>query len=315
MAHNSQIRRAAINVDVDSLYLYYRIHGLPEHQATDVVWRRGVARFAELFDRLGVSATFFVVARDLEDSRTARDMAEQLVKAGHEIGSHSHTHPYDLVRLHDRALEVELATSHGILSEVRGSPVAGFRAPGYTMTPRVLRALVSAGYRYDSSIFPCPPYYLAKLGVLALMALQGRRSHSIIGPPQVMWEKRLPHARPEGIHEFPVTVLPGIRFPVIGTSLLTLGERGYDLIRPLLMRVPFVNLELHGIDLCDLTSDGIDPVLLKQPDLRVPLAKKLALFERVFTDLRDSHGVDTLEALTPGGASAPVASGPAAAQV
>ena len=303
MSQPTPTKRAAINVDVDSLYLYYRIHGLPEHQATDVVWQRGVTRFAELFAKLGISATFFVVARDLEDSRAARDIAESLVAAGHELGSHSHTHPYDLVRLHDRALATELASSHAVLSDVRGSPVAGFRAPGYTMTPRVLKALVTRGYRYDSSIFPCPPYYLAKLGVLAMMALRGHRSHSIIGPPQVMWEKRLPHRRPEGIEEFPVTVLPGIRFPVIGTSLLTLGQRGYDLIRPLLKRVPFVNLELHGIDLCDLETDGIDKVLLKQPDLRVPLAEKLALFQRVFTDLRDDFGVDTLENFTPGKAA------------
>ncbi len=292
-------RAAAVNIDIDSLYLYYRIHGLPEHRATDVVWTRGVVRFAELLDKVGVRATFYVVTRDLEESRAARDIAESLVKAGHELGSHSHTHPYDLVRLHDRALATELEASRDLLTEVQGRAVAGFRAPGYTMTPRVLKALAAAGYRYDSSIFPSPPYYLAKLGVLAAMALRGKHSHSIIGPPQVMWERRLPHARAEGIFEFPVTVLPGVRFPFIGTSLLALGERGYAAMRPIVSRLPFVNLELHGIDLCDLDVDGIDPVLLKQPDLRVPLAKKLALFERVFSDLRDSHGVTTLEALSP----------------
>jgi hypothetical protein len=63
--------------------------------------------------------------------------------------------------------------------------------------------------------------------------------------------------------------------------------------------VPFVNLELHGIDMCDLDADGVDPVLLKQPDLRVPLADKRALFREVFSDLRDRWGVDTLETLAP----------------
>ena len=43
-------RAAAVNVDVDSLYLYYRIHGLDDAHAADAVWERGVARFAELFD-------------------------------------------------------------------------------------------------------------------------------------------------------------------------------------------------------------------------------------------------------------------------
>lgn len=291
-------RAAAINVDIDSLHLYYRIHGLDEASATNAVWERGVVRFAELFAELGVKATFFVVASDLERWPEARRIAAQLVADGHELGSHSLTHPYDLVRQHDKAISHELAESHKILSAVRGSPVAGFRAPGYTMTPHVLRLLASHGYSYDSSIFPCPPYYLAKLAVLAKMALTGKRSHSIVGPPSVMWDDRLP-SRKEGIIELPVTVLPGIRFPVIGTSLLMLKSLGFRAIRPLLRQTPFINLELHGIDLCDLEADQIDKALLKQPDLRVPLADKLTLFRQVFSELRDDWGVDTLENLAP----------------
>jgi len=292
------MRAAAINVDIDSLHLYYRIHGLDEATATNAVWERGVVRFAELFDALGISATFFVVASDLERWPAAAAIAKDLVRAGHELASHSLTHPYDLVRQHDRALRAELEQSRAILSEVRGSAVTGFRAPGYTMTPRVLRLLREAGYSYDSSIFPSPPYYLAKLAVLAAMAVRGKKSHSIVGPPSVMWEDRLPSVR-DGIVELPVTVLPVVRAPFIGTTVLMMKQRGYSLVRRVLGAVPFVNLELHGIDLCDLQLDGIDPVLLKQPDLRVPLVEKLAIFREVFSDLRDRWGVDTLERLAP----------------
>ncbi len=292
------MRAAAINVDVDSLHLYYRIHGLDEARATNAVWERGVVRFAELFAELGVQATFFVVASDLERWPAARAIAADLVAAGHELASHSLTHPYDLVRQHDRFVEDELATSRAILSEVRGRPVTGFRAPGYTMTPRVLAMLAAAGYTYDSSIFPSPPYYLAKLAVLGQMALTGKKSHSIVGPPSVMWDSRLPSRR-HGLVELPVTVLPIVRAPFIGTSLLMMRRRGYHLVRRVLRTIPFINLELHGIDLCDLEQDGIDRALLKQPDLRVPLADKLALFREVFADLRDGWGVATLEDLAP----------------
>jgi len=292
------MRAAAINVDIDSLHLYYRIHGLDEASATNAVWERGVVRFAELFDELGISATFFVVASDLERWPVAAAIAKDLVRAGHELASHSLTHPYDLVRQHDKALRAELEESRDILSEVRGTPVTGFRAPGYTMTPRVLTLLREAGYSYDSSIFPSPPYYLAKLAVLASMALRGKKSHSIVGPPSVMWEDRMPSIR-DGIIELPVTVLPIVRAPFIGTTVLMMKQRGYSLVRKVLGAVPFVNLELHGIDLCDLALDGIDPVLLKQPDLRVPVAEKLAILREVFTDLRDRWGVDTLERLAP----------------
>ena len=87
------IRAAAINVDIDSLHLYYRIHGLDEARATNAVWEKGVVRFAELFDELGVKATFFVVSSDLERWPVAREIAQKLVADGHELGSHSHTHP------------------------------------------------------------------------------------------------------------------------------------------------------------------------------------------------------------------------------
>ncbi|MFO0745019.1 MAG: polysaccharide deacetylase family protein [Myxococcota bacterium] len=223
---------AAINVDVDSLHHYYRIHGLDESGATNAVWEKGVTRFAELFAELGVHATFFVVTEDLERWPRARAIAEELVKAGHELGSHSVTHPYDLVRQHDKAVGDELGRSRAVLSEVRGSPCVGFRAPGYTMTPRVLAKVRETGYRYDSSIFPCPPYYLAKLARLGAMLVRGKRSRSIVGPPSVMWEERLPHRR-DGLVEIPVTVLPTFptaRFPIIGTSLLMMRERGYAVV-------------------------------------------------------------------------------------
>ncbi|MGB0588851.1 MAG: polysaccharide deacetylase family protein [Myxococcota bacterium] len=290
-------RQAAVNVDIDSLALYYRIHGLDASRATDVVWTRGVPRFMALFDELGIRATFFCVAADIETNPDAREQAKALVAEGHELASHSWSHPYDLTRKTTSVIAHEVRRSREILSEVRGQPVVGFRAPGYTMNEQVFSELEAAGYTYDSSIFPCPPYYLAKAAVLASMALRGKHSESILDKPSVMWAKTQPHQR-GALQEFPVTVLPWLRAPFIGTSLLMMGDRGYSLIRPWLKRAPFVNLEFHGIDMCDMDADGIDPALLKQPDLRVPLRTKEALFRRVLGDLRDDWGVETLEALS-----------------
>ncbi len=291
-------RAAAVNVDVDSLYLYYRLHGFEEDDANNAVWTAGVRRFAELFDELGVHGTFFVVAEDLERWPEAKKIAAELVEAGHEIGSHTFSHPYDLTRRSEEEIEHELKRSHETLSEVVGRPITGFRAPGYTITTAILERMESLGYAYDSSLFPCPPYYLAKASVMALMRLRGRRSDAILDRPSIMWQRRTPHWR-SGIRELPITVLPGLRAPFIGTSLLMMGRAGYRAIRPWVRSTSFVNLEFHGIDLCDLAIDGIDPVLLKQPDLRVPLDEKLALFREVITDLRDGWNLDTLENLAP----------------
>ena len=67
-----------------------------------------MTRFAELFGELGVKATFFVVASDLERYPEARKIAGDLVRAGHELGSHSWSHPYDLTRLPPEAIGAEL---------------------------------------------------------------------------------------------------------------------------------------------------------------------------------------------------------------
>lgn len=291
-----QPQRACFNVDVDSLYLYYRIHGLDEAKATNAVWERGVARFAQLFDELGVSATFFVVASDLERWPAARKMAEALVEAGHELGSHSYTHPYDLTRKSPDVIAEELDRAAEIIADVRGEPTRGFRAPGYNMTDAVFDQVRATGHTYSSSVFPCPPYYLAKAAVMGLMALRGRKSASILGDPRVMVAPTGPHLH-RGVVEIPVTVLPWVRFPVIGTSLLMMGQKGYRAIKPVLQRMPLVNLEFHGIDLCDLERDAIDKTLLKQPDLRHPLPTKLALFREVLGDLAAERPVVTLETL------------------
>jgi hypothetical protein len=53
------------------------------------------------------------------------------------------------------------------------------------------------------------------------------------------------------------------------------------------LRAPLTNLELHGIDLCDADADGIPPALVaRQPDLRRPLADKLAALDATLTEAR-----------------------------
>src|SRR5690606_30226428 len=65
------MRCCAISIDVDSIACYYRIHGLgPAPIALgDVIMRRCVPRFAEIFARRNIRATFFVVAKDLDQHR------------------------------------------------------------------------------------------------------------------------------------------------------------------------------------------------------------------------------------------------------
>jgi peptidoglycan-N-acetylglucosamine deacetylase len=76
---------------------------------------------------------------------------------------------------------------------------------------------------------------------------------------------------------------------VIGTSLVTAPVWLRRRLVAGALRAPFFNLELHGIDLADADADEIPPQLVaRQPDLRRPLAHKLAALDETLAAIRAS---------------------------
>jgi peptidoglycan/xylan/chitin deacetylase (PgdA/CDA1 family) len=284
------LRTCSVSIDLDPLSCYYGIHGLgtPPRELAHVILRRALPRFAEVFARRRIKATFFVVGEDAASDGAGGRLLAQLARDGHELGNHSHTHPYELARLDRAAIEQEIVQAHKVIAELAGKPPVGFRAPGYDLSARVLDVLQAHGYRYDSSVFPSWPYYAAKAGVLAMMSLVGKRSRSVMIDPRALLAPvepyrpgRSPFSRGQAtLVELPVSVTPGLRVPAIGTYLLTaptmLRARVLDAMR----RRRFFNLEMHGIDLIGAEEDGIPAALVaRQHDLRVSLTQKLRAFE------------------------------------
>ncbi len=294
------MRVCSVSVDLDSIGCYYGIHGLGDvpAQLRDVVLRRGLPRFAELFERRRIFATFFIVGSDLEGDASGRAQLGALARAGHELGNHSHTHPYDLLRLPRERIEEEVDRAHEAIAAVAGTPPVGFRSPGYDMSQTLSEILMARGYRYDSSVFPSWPYYIAKAGVMALMRLTGRRSHSVLGDPRMMAAPiqpyrpgRSPFSRGQStLVELPVGVSPGLRLPAIGTSLLLAPTAVRARLLESMRKRPFFNLELHGIDLIGADEDGIPATLVRrQPDLRVSLAHKQRALEATLDRLAPEY--------------------------
>jgi len=92
-----------------------------------------------------------------------------------------------------------------------------------------------------------------------------------------------------GIVELPIAVTRVARLPVIGTSLTLAPAWLRRRMIAAAVREPLFNLELHGIDLCDSDADDIPAALIaRQPDLRRPLAHKLAVFEETLAAARDA---------------------------
>jgi peptidoglycan/xylan/chitin deacetylase (PgdA/CDA1 family) len=292
-------RQVAVSVDLDAVACYYRIHALgepPDGPARHAILRRCLPRFAELFARHDLKASFFVVGADLEEDAEGRALLAELARAGHELANHTHTHRYDFARLRRGAMAEEIDRAHDAVAACAGAPPIGFRAPGYAINAEMLELLNERGYRYDSSVFPSAAYYGAKALVMAAMRVAGRPSGSFLDNPRVLLAPRRPY-RPapsvpyrqggEGLLELPIAVTPIARLHVIGTSLILAPAWLRRHMIGAALRAPFFNLELHGIDLADAEADEMPPALVaRQPDLRRPLAHKLAALDETLAAAR-----------------------------
>jgi hypothetical protein len=295
-----------VSIDLDGIGCYYRIHGLGPAPAEleHVILERALPRAARLFAARGLHVTWFVVGRDADGELAVADRAARIANAarlralaehGDELGNHSYTHPYELARLGAPETTAELDGCDRVLRQITGKQPRGFRAPGYDLSPAMLDTLARRGYRYDSSVFPAPGYYAAKAAVMAVLALTGRPSGAVMTNPRALGAPADPY-RPamsapwrrgqSPVVELPVAVTPWTRLPAIGTSLIVApAVIRHRLVRAMAGRA-FFNFELHGIDFADAEKDGIPAELVaRQPDLRVPIAEKLARLEALLDQL------------------------------
>ncbi|MCB9680615.1 MAG: polysaccharide deacetylase family protein [Alphaproteobacteria bacterium] len=141
------MKRGAITVDVDP------VPGLDP-------WDTAVPRILDLLGAVDVRATFFVTGSLVDGPRAGRVLRDAVAR-GHEVASHSHTHPGGFGALDAARQAEELDTAAATLADATGAPVVGFRAPAWDAGVVTLQLLAERGYRYDSSA--CPTW-LAPLG-------------------------------------------------------------------------------------------------------------------------------------------------------
>ena len=89
--------KTCISIDLDN-FEDYRSLVDPRGDPTGPSFYAAVPRFLDALDRVGARATFFAIGRDLGCAGN-RGTLREIAARGHEVGNHSHTHPYDFCAL------------------------------------------------------------------------------------------------------------------------------------------------------------------------------------------------------------------------
>jgi len=283
---------AVFSCDLDTVDRHLQGYGIEDLPPCDRIYRTAVPRVLELFAELGVPGVLFFIARDAEQERA---LLRAMVAAGHEVASHSLTHPQPFRTLSDAELRQELELSRGRLSEAAGTDVIGFRAPAWDADARVLTMVREAGYRYDASVFPTPALIASRLSAYRRSTGKGSIfSMDLIGHAFAPVRPHQMRNGASGLTEFPISVTRWLRLPVYHTM-------GYFLppwlfgraLRALLRSDLPVCYEFHAADLLDLENDGIDPRMTRHPGMRLPLAHKRAMLREVLARVAGERRVVT----------------------
>jgi peptidoglycan/xylan/chitin deacetylase (PgdA/CDA1 family) len=98
-------------------------------------------------ERRGWRGQFFITTSriDTPGFATSQELRE-LARRGHELGSHSHTHPTYMGRLSRAELDEEWTRSRTLLGELLGSPPRTASVPGGFLSEQVIASAAAAGY-------------------------------------------------------------------------------------------------------------------------------------------------------------------------
>jgi len=246
-----------------------------------------------------VPAVLFTIARDAE---MQRDLLRLATVAGHEVASHSLTHPQPFRTLDDPALRQQLGASRQRLSEATGREVVGFRAPAWDVDDRVLRLVREAGYRYDASVFPTPALIANRIATYRRSI--GKRSIFAMDVVGHAFAPIRPHVRGDGggdLVEFPIAVTPRLRLPVYHTFAYFVPQRLFRRnLRALLRSDLPVFYEFHAADLLDMGEDAVDPRMDRHPGMREPLARKREFLRETLSTITAARRVTTYRAALEG---------------
>jgi polysaccharide deacetylase family protein (PEP-CTERM system associated) len=147
----------ALTVDVeDAINQAMRNFFGQEMEPTERVYDNTM-RLLDMFAEFDSKATFFILG---EVAKSHPGLIREIASQGHELGIHGYSHKR-YTQLSRSEVKEEITRAKKLVEDASGVEVIGHRAPEFSINQSnlwVLDVLLSAGIKYDSSIFP------AKLG-------------------------------------------------------------------------------------------------------------------------------------------------------
>lgn len=143
--------KICLGVDVDAVAGWLGSYG-GEDSPNDI--QRGVfagevgtPRLLRLFERYGLSTTWFIPGHSIE---TFPDQMQAVADAGHEIGAHGYCHENPVAMTPEQETEV-LAHSIELVRKLSGTAPRGYVAPWWEMSEHTAALLLEHGFSYDHS--------------------------------------------------------------------------------------------------------------------------------------------------------------------
>ncbi|MFO7954971.1 XrtA system polysaccharide deacetylase [Thioalkalivibrio sp.] len=146
----------ALTVDVED---YFQVSALAPQiprdtwEARECRIERNLDRILALFDRHNARATFFTLGWIAERYPGA---VRRIVDAGHELASHGYGHQR-VTDLSPQEFREDVIRARGLLEDLSGVPIRGYRAPSFSIGAGnlwALEVLAETGHDYSSSIYP-----------------------------------------------------------------------------------------------------------------------------------------------------------------
>jgi hypothetical protein len=273
-----------LHIDLDTPHILNRFYNGParDNEANDDYCRTLLSRAADFFQSNGVKITLFVITQDLRLPNFSA-LLKQMRQDGHEIASHTHSHPYIKNQNSISLLKNEVRQSREEIESHFGDRPVGFRAPGFFINEEIIEVLRQEGFKYDCSLF------LSPLNTAFNLYARQRGVDGVFGSPASLDKRKLADS---GLLEFPTPTCLGV--PFYNNLNLYLPQPFRDWIGMGGAALGLSPYLFHLIEFADYETDKmlLPPAVLRHPNIKIPLREKIRFGGKVIQHFKKRFTVE-----------------------